>query len=193
MRFNKSSIGANTGGLPATSIDSNGNARVIKSYDAWQSMINRCYSDVYHRKNPSYVGCSVSKEWLYYPSFKEWFDNNYIDGYQIDKDLKVDGNKVYSKETCRFVHPHINSLLTDHKRKRGKYPQGVTRHRYGFQSRINKRGENYNLGSFKTADEASEAYKKEKELHVKEIAAEYLSQGLLDEDTFKYLMKWKVK
>jgi hypothetical protein len=73
-----------------------------KSYKVWHSMICRCYDEgnsYYHRYGG--VGVSVCDDWLFFPNFKSWFDDNYIDGMQIDKDLS--GSKVYSPETCVFI------------------------------------------------------------------------------------------
>lgn len=75
----------------------------VKSYTVWVGMISRCYNEGRHKTHPTYIGCSVCDEWLYYPNFKVWFDDNYIEGYELDKDIKVKGNKIYSPETCMFV------------------------------------------------------------------------------------------
>lgn len=37
-----------------------------KFYIRWHSMIQRCYSEVYKRKYPTYEGCSVCPEWKYF-------------------------------------------------------------------------------------------------------------------------------
>ena len=63
------------------------NGKIIKSYDVWHSMIERCYSKKSHKKRPTYIGCKVHKEWLYFSNFKKWFDENYIEGYELDKDI----------------------------------------------------------------------------------------------------------
>ena len=41
---------------------------------------------------------------------KEWFDKNYIEGWHLDKDLIVKGNKVYSPTTC-MLPPGDKHLL----------------------------------------------------------------------------------
>lgn len=75
----------------------------LKSYVAWYGMLTRCYSTKYQEKHPTYLGCSVCQEWLHYPAFKYWFDLRYKEGYELDKDIKVEGNKLYSPETCLLV------------------------------------------------------------------------------------------
>ena len=87
------------------------NGRDIKSYSVWHSMLQRCYDDKYHIKHPTYEGCTVCDEWLYFSNFKKWFDENYIEGTQLDKDI-FSKNKVYSPETCCFVPREINVLMS---------------------------------------------------------------------------------
>jgi hypothetical protein len=43
--------------------------------------------------------------------------DGYHEGNELDKDLLVFGNKIYSPETCLFVPKAINSLLTNTIRK----------------------------------------------------------------------------
>lgn len=105
----------------------------LKYYRVWVSMLRRCYSEKYHLSMPTYIGCSVCDEWKTLSVFKKWHDANYVKGFHLDKDLLVEGNKVYSPETCIYASPTINVLLTDHRRARGKYPQGVIiDHNHGF-------------------------------------------------------------
>lgn len=79
------------------------NGKNSKAYQVWKSMIFRCYCKKAQVKSPSYIGCSVTKEWHNFQVFAKWFYQNHIEGYQIDKDIKVEGNRVYSPDTCLFV------------------------------------------------------------------------------------------
>jgi len=73
-------------------------------------MLERCHSPQMLKKNPTYIGCSVCSEWHDFQVFCEWFYDNYIEGYHLDKDIKVDNNKIYSPETCLFVKAGDNSI-----------------------------------------------------------------------------------
>lgn len=141
----------------------------IESYKNWRSMIERCYSDRWLAKYPTYIGCSVCEEWRYFTNFKKWFDENYIDGYALDKDLLVQGNKIYSPETCCFVPQYINNIFLNRAKDRGIYPIGVSLEKRNgklFSScRID--GQNKFLGYFENEDEAHEAYKKERYAEIK--------------------------
>ena len=75
-------------------------------YKTWQNMLQRCYDEKTQKRNPSYKGCTVCKHWHNFQNFAKWYIENYPeDGrpYQLDKDIKVNGNKVYSPDTCVFV------------------------------------------------------------------------------------------
>lgn len=79
-----------------------------KYYSIWHNMLARCYELPSHMKNPTYWFCTVSREWCNFQNFADWCEINYIDGFEIDKDIKVKGNKVYSSDTCLFVSQEEN-------------------------------------------------------------------------------------
>ena len=49
-------------------------------------------------------------EWHNFQVFAKWFDENYMEGFQLDKDIKIEGNKIYSSGTCLFVSPTNNKV-----------------------------------------------------------------------------------
>lgn len=151
------------------------NGKITKTYSTWMSMIQRCNDPKNLSRNPTYIGCSVCEDWLFFPTFKEWFDNNYVEGWQLDKDLLIAGNKTYGPDTCVFVPPSINTLFTDCGSARGEYPIGVS-----FYKRTGKFIANLSidrklkhLGYFSTADEAHRAYLIAKRENVIRIADEW--------------------
>jgi len=98
-------------------------------YRAWVEMLKRCYSDKYQEKYPTYKGCSVSDEWLRFSVFKGWMEKKDWEGMQLDKDLLLVGNKVYSAETCVFVTKAVNLFTTDRGNDRGEWSIGVDWHK----------------------------------------------------------------
>lgn len=86
-------------------------------YQRWFGIIQRCYSEKRHKLKPTYKGCEVCEDWLNFQNFakdiellmKEMGLKN-LDGYVIDKDSKIQGNKKYSKETISFISPSENSI-----------------------------------------------------------------------------------
>ena len=116
------------------------------------------------------------------------------EGFHLDKDLLVKGNKVYSENTCVFIPREINSMLIKRAASRGKYLIGVhwcnTNKVFVAQVRKNK-GKSEHLGIFKTEIEAFKAYKVAKEAFVKEQANKWKSQ--IDLRAYEALMNYQVE
>lgn len=139
-------------------------------YSCWHSMFKRCYSNSVHKLHISYVNCIVDKIWHNFQNFAEWFTNNYIENYHLDKDILIKGNKIYSPDTCCFVPHEINQLFTKNNIDRGLLPIGVSFNKPNYVASIKKFNILYNLGSYNTPDIAFNVYKTEKEKHLKNIA-----------------------
>ncbi len=84
-------------------------------HTCWANMIKRCYDKEVQAKHPTYIGCSVCDEWLCFSNFYVWYVSNYKQGYEIDKDKKVPGNKVYSPDLCSFIISEENIQLAHQK------------------------------------------------------------------------------
>jgi hypothetical protein len=106
----------------------NGKSNIIwrcPYYSTWDSMLRRCYYEPYLKKYPTYQGCSVCDDWIYFMTFKAWMETKNWQGKDLDKDILVESNKVYSPETCRFVDRSLNMFLCDSGATRGEWPLGV--------------------------------------------------------------------
>lgn len=175
---------------------STGNKKMDKSYITWRGMIVRCYDEKYRAKYPSYKGCSVCNEWLLYSNFKKWFDENYIEGNVLDKDLSQHGvkNKIYSPSTCNFVTPLINAALTKSDSKRGDFIIGAHKNKDGnFVSMIDEYNNRVYLGVYFSDVEAYLAYKTEKERYLKEIADKEFKAGKITDKVRTLLYQYEVK
>ena len=168
-----------------------------KEYMLWVDMLTRCYNDAYQKKQPTYKHCEVSENFKSYEYFYEWCNSQVefdVKGFDLDKDLLIKGNKVYSENTCIFIPREINTLLVKRKASRGKYLIGVywdkTKKAFKAQVRKNK-GKSERLGSFKTELEAFEAYKQAKEYFIKEQASNWKDQ--IDERAYNALMNYTVE
>ena len=165
-----------------------------RAYTTWYNMIRRCYDPEYHEKRPTYLDCHVCDEWLDYQCFAQWYENQTYNhkGYEIDKDLLMPKNKIYSPETCCFVPSQLNSLLVDCGSVRGEYPQGVSFDRIakGFQAHINFNGKRKKLGCFDDPKEAYQVYKAAKERHVKNEALKWANS--IQWEVFVALMNWEL-
>ena len=138
----------------------NGKRYCCPYYSVWQGMLERCYSDRFHKIEPSYKDCIVCNEWLYFMNFREWMEKQDWQGKAIDKYILSNNNKIYSPETCCFVPQRVNNLLTDRASKRGKYPIGVFYKKANkkFMAQVQCSGINKYLGLFTTPEDAHAAY-----------------------------------
>ena len=100
-----------------------------RTYITWQSMLRRCYDAYYINRENSYIDCFVCDEWLNFQNFAKWYEENYYEcnneRMELDKDILIKGNKIYSPTTCIFVPQRINRLFTKSNKNRGEYPIGV--------------------------------------------------------------------
>lgn len=160
----------------------------------WRNMMNRCYGESYQKRNTTYIGCTVCDEWHIASNFKKWFDKNYVEGYVLDKDIIIKGNKVYSPESCCFVPEYINNLLLRRQNDRGELPIGVTITRNGkYYVRVYKYGKACVVGTFTSKKDAFNAYKKAKEEHIKRLATELYNDGKINKNVYKALMNYEVE
>ena len=138
------------------------NGKITLAYNAWRNMILRCGSVA------SYIDCDVCDEWLNYQNFAAWFNDNYTEDYQIDKDLLISGNRTYSPGSCVFITRALNSLMTNCNLSTGTWKTNKER----YQTQINLLGEKTHLGTYDTRHQAERVYR-----HTK--ATEIVRQALL--------------
>ena len=165
------------------------------AYLIWHNLLKRCYNANFQERQPMYVGCSVCEEWLTFSNFKKWFDNpenGYRKGFQLDKDIIVKGNKIYSPETCCFIPQAINCIFGFNSHKQSKLPVGVYLHRGKIEAILNKYGKNKFLGTFHSVEEAFESYKFAKEAYIKEVATTHYQRGEITQRVYDALMRYEV-
>lgn len=167
----------------------------VWEYVLWNDMLKRCFSEKYKQKHPTYKDVTCSKEWLSMTKFIEDVSQMKgfgLSGWELDKDILVKGNKLYSKDACCFVPQEINSLLTKSNKARGEWPVGVYFHKASgkFRAQLTTNGKQKHLGLFDTAEEAFFAYKAAKEAQIKVVAQKW--KHLLDEWVFQALMSYEV-
>ena len=148
----------------------NGKQEVCPIYRTWKSMLNRCYCLSTHLTSPTYVVCSVSKEWLTFSNFREWMISQNWKGKHLDKDILFKNNKIYSSSSCCFVSCSINALLNSQGASRGKYLIGCCKKSSKFRSQISIHGKKTYLGLFETQKEAHLAWRKAKSAYIIEAA-----------------------
>lgn len=155
----------------------------VRQYTVWSGMHQRCYANSSQIANPAYKGCTVCEEWYDYDTFYDWmvkhpFHNQRCEKgfwYQLDKDLLVAGNKVYSPEACEFIPKVMNTFIMKNSNSRGDYPIGVSFIFNKYKASVCNPllpGVRH-LGYFNTPEEAFYVYKKHKEDIAKQIAEKY--------------------
>ena len=159
---------------------------VCPFYQKWASMLERSFSKGVKSRQPTYDGCMVCDEWRYFSNFKKWMETQDWEGKELDKDILFKGNRVYSPDTCIFLHPKVNTFVVDCGASRGEYMIGVYWHKAAgkFQSQCRspfKKGKQY-LGLFDTEIEAHTAWKNQKHIYACQLAdSEYVDDIRLAE------------
>lgn len=165
-------MGINDAGYAVVPRD--GNKRLkCPYYERWQGILARAYSPTILKWNKTYEGVSVCDEWLTFSNFRAWMIEQDWEGKQLDKDLLVKGNKVYSPETCVFISERLNTFIQDAYDSEKGFSVGVSLFRNGkYRARIRDGGEGEHLGYYTTYEEARAVYDKRK----LEIARELIEQ-----------------
>lgn len=139
-------------------------------YDAWRNMLRRCYCPKYHSEQPTYIGCTVDPSWHNFQTFAQWYCNrpNYNKGYHLDKDILVNGNKIYGPQYCVLVPETINRLFSNHSNYtlNRELPIGVYAHYDKFQAAYS----GVFLGTFDNLSDAVETYTQFKRQHILSLA-----------------------
>lgn len=152
------------------------NGKMTRLYKQWAAMFRRCYSVKKQITHPSYLGCSVDVRFHRFQDFAEWANHQpgaFIDEWELDKDVIIKGNKVYSPDTCSFVPKEINSLFRTNHSTRGMLPIGVHANNGAFSAMICFKKKREWLGRFNNPTAAFLAYKARKEEIIKLLADEH--------------------
>ena len=178
------------------------NGKHTRAYKTWNHMLERCYSDKFHEKQPTYKDCEASEEFYNFQVFAEWFNDNF---YQIegeimclDKDILVKDNKIYSPDTCIFVPQTINSLFVKCDKSRGESVIGTSPLENGkYQVSCNminpetRKFKSEYLGRYDTQEKAFEIYKYYKEKNIKQVADYY--KDLIPEKLYNAMYNYEVE
>lgn len=136
------------------------------AYRAWVNMLQRAYDPKFHATHQTYIGVTVCEEWHSFSAFRAWWLSRSVDGWQLDKDLLVYGNKQYGPDNCVFVPNWLNSFTVDRGASRGRWPIGVSFHAYSglYTARCSNpiTGEVSFLGYFRLAESAYQSWVEKK-------------------------------
>ena len=82
----------------------------------YHHLMDRCYDSKTQERQPTYIGAEVCDLWKYdmYAFYDFMSENYYVVGDEIidlDKDILIPGNKLYSPDTCVFAPAKINRFF----------------------------------------------------------------------------------
>jgi len=144
-------------------------------YRTWKDMLSRGYDDEFKIRCPTYKHVTVCPEWHLFSTFRSWMVMQDWEGKQLDKDLLVTGNKVYSPENCVFVSRQVNNFMVDCGAARGLYLIGASwrKDRGKFQAHCSNpfTGKKDYLGYFTNEEQAHQAWLAKKLEHTYALAA----------------------
>mgnify|MGYP003195460825 CR=1 FL=1 len=175
----------------------------IKEYRIWIHMIERCFGKKRKKSNHTYQNVICCDEWLLYENFYEWLHrqenfNKWLnnENWDIDKDILIKGNKIYSPDTCVLVPHNVNCLFLKCKKSRNTLPIGVEEVKGKFYSYCNNPFDNEikkHLGIFETKTKAFYAYKNYKENLIKQVANNEYQKGNITQKCYQAMIDYKVE
>lgn len=127
---------------------------------------------------PSYADCSLDPDWHNFQNFAEWYYNTPYNrkDWQIDKDILVPGNRVYSADTCVMVPDEINQFFTSKVGIKAPY-RGVTKDRHGkFVANLRNEFGKHRLGYFENPEDAYQCYCEAKDIEASRLAQKWKSE-----------------
>lgn len=159
-----------------------------KAKSVWDGMKHRCKIG-----KPPYENCEVCEEWKIFENFKKWYTEHYYEvagcDMEIDKDILVSGNRIYSPETCLIVPQRINELFRTFSNKYN-LPTGITLLKNDVKKGRYKVSYDGNfIGYFKTIRDACMAYEYTKKGAINEVAKMYKKE--LPDYIFQILINWQ--
>ena len=134
------------------------------------------FRSIHYKKGKRfYEDITVHPDWYYRSKFENWYNEQkelqpMIDTLEIEKDILVPNNRMYSPDTCIFVPDWFNLQFLERGKSRGSYPLGVCPYHKGFISNIGDgsgKTKTY-LGYFPTEELAHIAWQQAKVIKLSE-------------------------
>lgn len=142
-------------------------------------MIQRCYDEKFHPGRSDYKDVYVCDEWALFSNFRLWAVDKYQKGLFLDKDILGNG-KIYSPDSCAFVDIATNNFILDRgaKKRGGKigyyYNKATGKYQVNCSDPFLKK--DVYIGSFRTPEEAHDAWREVKHLHALKLAEKQSDQ-----------------
>lgn len=131
------------------------------AYSTWKGILKRCYDN----KLPAYSNVTVHTAWHNFQNFAKWYEINFKEGYQIDKDLLSPTNKQYGASTCVYLPRHINNLLVIYPASKSGLPKGIEKRGDSYRVKV----ANKSVGTCKSLDDAIDLRNTKQLDHVEKV------------------------
>lgn len=151
----------------------------------------RCNKDNWlTEKYRSYVGCEVHPDFIKFQDFADWATQQVghnQDGWNLDKDILVPGNRIYGPDTCCFVPGAINTLLV---KPTSGLPTGISFYKptNKYVASISLFGVRQYLACSESVDDLIPIYNEAKSKYIVEIAN--LWKDSIDPRVYAALIGW---
>lgn len=165
------------------------NNKEIKAYRIWADIIRRCYSNEIKSTHVAYKECTVSEDWKNYSNFYKWYTDNYylcISDVEVDKDILIGNNKIYSEQTCLLVPGEINKFCQKSKNI-GCY---LSPNRKKWCVKLHHSGKHIHLGRFDNILDAQSVFIDFKNEVFQSLVEKYYSE--LPSDIYSKLKNSKI-
>ena len=177
------------------------NNKSIPEYRIWHDMLQRCYSKKKQKNFSTYTEIFVEDYLLHFANFYNFirrlkgFNQRDEKGkvFEMDKDLLIKGNKIYSRSSICFLPSEVNKFLTKSNKSRGNCPIGVSYNKCvgKYVAYINLEGKLKHLGCFNNQHDAFHTYKLAKEDAARRLAEKY--KNSIDQRVFDALLNFVVE
>lgn len=157
-------------------------------YMRWKYMLDRCYSP----RESSFGKAFITNEWLRFSFFHAWMSGQNWVGLELDKDILIPGNRIYSAEACCFVPQYLNNLLNCVKpRSNPDYLIGTRMGRRGrYEAKCSAGGpETIHLGSFDSMELAHKAWQEQKIIQIELSVLRYSKESYFRADVADALIE----
>lgn len=77
----------------------------------WKALVRRCYSKTFCDNRPNTKGYYLCEEWRHLSNYKKWYDENYVEGYQLAAYLVDSDEKERGPNNCVFLPEHLIKFM----------------------------------------------------------------------------------
>lgn len=134
-----------------------------EAYSKWNAMFNRI------KHNITYKKVSIDAEWYTFSNFYNWYIDNRVGGWDLDKDMK--GGNVYSADNCIMIPREVNLMFRCNYSTVGK---GVGEQKNGkYQAQAKWNNKIYKFGTHDTIEQATAAYEAGRKNRLYDLSVQY--------------------